>query len=147
MNDIIDLGFRIKKINDLLCKRADELMQELGVTFSQHHILIYLIHCEDYTSSLKDMEHRFRVSQATMAGIVKRMEEKEVITSYYSPNDKRVKMVRLTKKGEEICEQTKIIMKKKEQSIRSLYSEEEMMDFDNYLSRLFHSLDEEEKNA
>lgn len=146
MNDIVDLGFRIKKINDLLCKRADEMMQEMGVTFSQHHILIYLMHRENHTSTLKDMEHRFRVSQATMAGIAKRMEEKEVITSYFSPNDKRVKMVCLTKKGEEICEQTRMIMKKSEQAMRSLYSEEEMVEFDKYLSRLFHALDKEDRN-
>ena len=41
MAKIVDIGFRIKKIDDLLCKKADETMQKMGVTFSQHHTLVY----------------------------------------------------------------------------------------------------------
>ena len=104
MKRIVDIGFRIKKINDLLCKRADKTMQEMGVTFSQHHVLVYLVHQKNHTSTMKELEHDFMVSQATMAGIVKRMEEKNYIRSYYSENDRRIKFVCLTKNGEEICE-------------------------------------------
>ena len=68
MAKIVDIGFRIKKINDLLCKKADETMQKMGVTFSQHHTLVYLHHQKNQISSLKNMEHHFHVSQATMAG-------------------------------------------------------------------------------
>lgn len=147
MKKIVDIGFRIKKINDLLAKRADRTMQEMGVTFAQHHALVYLVHQKDYTSTLKDMEHTFMVSQATMAGIVKRMEEKGYVQSFGSEMDKRIKLVRLTNKGEEICKVSRKLMEESEMKMRSLYSEEEMMAFEEYLERLFNALDKEDKNV
>ena len=145
MAKIVDIGFRIKKINDLLCKKADETMQKMGVTFSQHHALVYLHHQENQRTSLKNMERHFHVSQATMAGIVKRLEEKKLVDAYTSENDKRVKMVVLTEKGEEICQKSRALMQKSEMKMRSLYSEEEMEQFDIYLDRLLEQLNQEEK--
>lgn len=135
-----DIGFRIKKINDLLQKRADGQMKELGLTFSQHHVLVYLVHQDSHTASLKSLEHTFRVAQATMAGIVVRLEEKGLVESFVSPNDKRIKMVRLTKEGEKICEISYKQMHAKDQLLRSMYSLEEMKDFDDYLYRLYEAL-------
>ncbi len=140
MNDVVDIGFKIKKINDLLCKKADETMQELDVTFSQHHVLVYLIHCENNTASLKTLEKKFKVSQATMAGIVKRLEEKEVITSYYLPDDKRIKMVKLTQKGIAICERSRELMVKSEGRMKSLFTETELENFVEYLNRIYKEL-------
>ena len=144
MSDIIDIGFRFKKINDLLCKRADETMQDLDVTFSQHHVLVYLIHSENMTASLKTLEKKFRVSQATMAGIVKRLEEKEVITSYTLPNDKRIKMVSLTEKGINICNRSRELMIMSENKMKALYTQEELENFVNYLERLYKALSKED---
>lgn len=144
MKRIVDIGFRIKKINDLLCKRADQTMQEMGVTFSQHHVLVYLVQQVNHTSTMKELERAFMVSQATMAGIVKRMEEKNYIRSYYSENDRRIKYVCLTKNGEEICEKSHTLMKKCEKKMQDLYTKEEMMAFDEYLDRLFDLLDKED---
>lgn len=145
MKEIVDIGFRIKKINDLLLKKADEKMQEMDLTFSQHHILIYLIHCENHVSTLKELEHKFHVSQATMAGIVKRMEEKQIVASYTSSKDKRIKLVQLTDKGYGICEKSRKTMERSEKEMRSLYSDDEMKLFDQYLDRLYSLLSKEEK--
>ena len=138
MKEYVDIGFRIKKINDLLLKKADEQMQEMNLTFSQHHILIYLIHCENHISTLKAIEHKFHVSQATM-------EEKQIVSSYISPTDRRIKLVELTDKGYEICEKSKIMMERSEKKMRSLYSSEEMKQFDLYLDRLYSALSKEEE--
>lgn len=148
MGDVVDIGFRFKKINDLLCKKADETMQGLDVTYSQHHVLVYLIRSENQTASLKTLEKKFRVSQATMAGIVKRLEEKEVVTSYTLPNDKRIKMVQLTEKGAGICERSRELMIMSENKMKALYTKEELDTFVSYLDRLYKALNEEDnKNA
>lgn len=148
MSDVVDIGFRFKKINDLLCKKADETMQGLDVTYSQHHVLVYLIRSENMTASLKTLEKKFRVSQATMAGIVKRLEEKEVVTSYTLPNDKRIKMVTLTEKGISICNRSRELMIMSENKMKALYTKEELDTFVSYLDRLYKALNEEDnKNA
>ena len=99
----MDLGLRIKKINDLMEKRANHQMQKEDLTFSQHHVLVYLIQCPEYTAPLKELEKYFRVAQATMAGIVVRLESKGLVESSVSSKDKRVKMVTLTEEGAESC--------------------------------------------
>ena len=57
----MDIGFRIKKINDLMEKQVNAMLEELGLTFSQHHVLIYLIHHDKEPDSLKELEKHFRV--------------------------------------------------------------------------------------
>lgn len=69
MAKIVDIGFRIKKIDDLLCKKADETMQKMGVTFSQHHTLVYLHHQKNQISSLKNMEHHFMFHRQQWQGL------------------------------------------------------------------------------
>lgn len=138
--EIRDIGFQIKKINDLLQKKADQEMKELGLTFSQHHVLVYLVHQKDFTASLKEIEHTFRVAQPTMAGLVIRLEEKGLIETFGKPDDKRIKMVRLTKEGKDVCEISRMQMKQKDALLRSQYSEEEMMAFNAYLYRLYLAL-------
>lgn len=135
-----DIGFRIKKINDLLQKRADQQMRELGLTFSQHHVLVYLVHKDEHTAALKEIEHTFRVAQATMAGIVVRLEEKGLVESYVSPQDKRIKMVRLTAEGEKVCEISYTQMHEKDMLLHAMYTDREMKDFDDYLFRLYEAL-------
>lgn len=142
---VVDIGYKIKKINDLLQKRADETMKELDVTFTQHHVLVYLARCENHTSPLKSIEKDFKVSQATMAGIVIRLEEKGMIDSYTLSSDKRIKMVSLTDKGLAICEKSRELCLKSEERIRSIYSEEEMTNFTNYLDHLYEMLQKEDK--
>lgn len=144
MNKALDIGFRLKKINDALTKNADRMMKEMDVTFSQHHVLVYLDHQEDKKSTLKNIEHTFHVSQATVAGIAKRMEEKKLIAYFSDPNDKRIKWVKLTDEGLKICEKSKVMMKETEKKMKSLFSEEEMKDFEEYLDRIFEALDKEE---
>jgi MarR family transcriptional regulator, organic hydroperoxide resistance regulator len=142
-----DIGFRIKKINDLLCKNGGESMMEMGVTFSQHHVLVYLVHQDDSTSTLKDLERDFRVSQATMSGIIKRMEEKHFVHTFLCDHDKRVKFVQLTDLGKKLCVESNKLMKRNEQKMRSLYTEEEMIMFEEYLDRLFIALDKEDQKC
>ncbi len=141
--DNVDIGYKIKKINDVLQKRADETMREMDVTFSQHHVLIYLIHCEDHTSTLKAIEKKFKVSQATMAGLVKRLEEKGMVESYSLESDKRIKMVKISDKGKEVCNKSKELIIQSEQRIREIFTSEEIKQFIDYLDRMYKYLDKE----
>ncbi len=145
--EIVDIGFKIKKINDKLQKKADKTMEELDITFSQHHILVYLIHLENKTCSLKTLEKEFKVSQATMAGLIKRMEEKEIVKTHIGENDKRIKMVTITEKGILICQKSREMMMKGEETIKSIYSQEELNNLTNYLERLYKILDKEDKKC
>ena len=101
-----DIGILLKKINDLMEKSANRDMKESGLTFSQHHVLVFLKKRKGEPASLKEAEREFKVAQSTMAGLVCRLEEKGLIESYYDPSDKRVKMIRLSSEGSRIVEKT-----------------------------------------
>ncbi len=100
MNDK-DIGMLIKQLYDAKEKRANEQLKEFGLTFSQFRLLIYVRECGGKAVSLKEIEKRFCLTQQTVAGIIKRLEEKGFVLACEDEADKRAKNVFLTAKGEE----------------------------------------------
>lgn len=142
----MDFGYQLKRIDDLMHKDANNMLEKEGVTFSQHHVLVFLAKREDRTATLKEIEKFFKVSQATMAGIVKRLEEKGFVKSYYKENDKRIKYVSISKKGEDVCKISHQYILNKEKKISSLYSKEELEKLEELLTRLYMFLESESSN-
>lgn len=136
----MDLGLRIKKINDLMEKRANHQMQKEDLTFSQHHVLVYLIQCPEYTAPLKELEKYFRVAQATMAGIVVRLESKGLVESSVSSKDKRVKMVKLTEEGAESCRRSYRNMKAGEEKLKARLSENDIRELERLLDIVYQTM-------
>lgn len=142
----MDFGYQLKRIDDLMHKDANKMLEKEGVTFSQHHVLVYLIKKDDKTATLKEIEKFFKVSQASMAGVVKRLEEKEFVKSFYKENDKRIKYVSLTDKGIKVVKKSHEHMLEKEGKMRSLYTDEEIKRLEEFLNRLYLFLESEDKN-
>lgn len=137
---IVDLGFKIKKINDMLEKGYNHRLQEQDLTFSQHHVLVYLKHQEDQTARLKELEKHFNVAQPTMAGIVVRLESKGLVRSSVLPDDRRVKVVTLTESGSELLHESFLSMKKGEQMLVSKLSNEEAEELGRLLDILYSTM-------
>ena len=137
---IVDLGFKIKKINDMLEKGYNQLLQEQDLTFSQHHVLVYLKHQKDQTARLKELEKHFNVAQPTMAGIVVRLESKGLVRSSVLPDDRRVKVVTLTESGNELLHESFLSMKKGEQMLVSKLSDEETEELGRLLDVLYNTI-------
>lgn len=94
-----DIGMLIKQLYDAKEKRANEKLKQFGLTFSQFRLLIY-IH-EQGEVSLKEMEHYFSLTQQTVAGIIKRLEEKGFVVTCADSSDKRAKNVQMTEKKDD----------------------------------------------
>ena len=138
----MDLGFLIKKIHDLMRKRVNQVLEQMDVTFSQHHVLVHLMHCEGYEASLKDLEHRMETAQSTMAGIVSRLEDKGFVEGFTDEQDLRVKKVRLTEKGVRICRKSLEDIRESERIMCSQLSEEEITELKRMLDIMYGSLKE-----
>ena len=138
----MDLGFRIKKIHDLMRKQANQVLEQMDVTFSQHHVLVVLMHCEGYEASLKDLEHRLETAQSTMAGIVSRLEDKGFVEGFTDEQDLRIKKVRLTEKGVRICEKSLEDIREREKVMCSKLSEEEITELNRLLEIVYDALKE-----
>ncbi len=140
----MNIGWRIKKINDLLEKRANRELQKRDLTFSQHHALMYLMHAPDHTATLKEMEKYFGVAQATMAGIVVRLENKELLYSDTDPDDRRVKVVVLSEKGLEVCRKSKEQVEEDERRMKAEMTEAEQEELSRLLEVIYEHLRKED---
>lgn len=93
----------IKTISEIIEKKANALLREYDVTSGQVHILVALSQAENAEYTLKELEEMFHVSQATIAGIVSRLELKHLVQGNTDINDRRVKRVKLTASGHGIA--------------------------------------------
>ena len=140
----MDLGFLIKKIHDLMRKKANQGLEQMDVTFSQHHVLVFLMQCEGHEAGLKDLERRMETAQSTMAGIVSRLEDKGFVEAFTDEQDLRVKKVKLTEKGVRICEKSLEDIRESEKVMCSNLSEEEITELKRLLGIMYQSLKETE---
>ena len=121
----IHYGGLIKRLAEAIDKNANNDLSCSGVTFSQLKILIMLHESTESSVSLKELERYFDLTQATIAGIVVRLEKKKLLEGFTDPADKRIKRVRITDEGRALCEETRIRMDKYEEwFLRSLNAEE-----------------------
>lgn len=135
-------GFRFKKITDLIRLGADNDMKQIGLTFSQFHVLLCLKDRSKEMTSLKELEKFFQVSQATMAGIIVRLEQKEYIHSCIDPEDRRVKLVQITEQGKQACEKAHGNMVEREKKIFRDFSEDDRKKLNELLDKVLNNLKE-----
>lgn len=110
-----DLGFYLKRIDESLYKMANENFKAVGMTMAQAKVLNFLHSKPGKTATQKEMEIFFEVSHPTISGILKRMEQKGMITTKFLHEGRTSKQVTLAAKGEKnflLAEQQKNASKK-----------------------------------
>ena len=143
-----DIGLKLKRLHDEMHKQANNRLQKKGMTFSQLHVLIYLYRdAEDKTAPLKQLEKRFEVAQATMAGIVSRLENKGLVCSFSDENDKRIKKVMITDTGEELLLENREEILRHNQRLMDGFTEEEKNCLSGYLDRLYENVKKESEET
>jgi len=93
-------GALVKQIHDGLEKQINNRLREQDLTMAQFGVLVELGLTPEGELSLKELERRLHVAQSTAAGIVVRLEQKGLVESFGDPEDRRIKRVRMTPKGE-----------------------------------------------
>ena len=102
MEENMPIGLRFSLLHRAFRRRMDELLSAEELTGVQFGVLMALIRMEkdgDAEISQRALEEKTRVSHATMAEILKRLEKKEFIRSEQSARDKRFKSIRPTEKA------------------------------------------------
>lgn len=135
----------LKRISDTLEKRANSELQSNGITASQVKMLFALLSSERFEKkgclTLKELERRFGIAQSTAAGIIKRLEIKKLVESFNGDDDKRVKSVRITESGREICRNARDNMKKGNKRMLKDFTNEEKKVFSSLLQKLMNNIE------
>ena len=129
-------GGLIKQISEALERDSNNNMRKTGMTLSQYTVLMPLEGQAEGAMTLKEIEKTLRCAQSTAHGLVTRLEEKGLVASSGDPEDKRIRVVRITEKGRSYCQEAKTRMLEMEARLLSPLSESERGQFLNYLSRI-----------
>ena len=138
----MELARKMKMIDDCIKRKANADLEQMDLTIAQHHTLVYLVHQPEHTAELKQIEREFKVSQPTVAGIAQRLEAKGYVESMQHPTDKRVKMIRLTPQGEELCRRSWEKMKERGKHMTAGLSQEELEELDRLLDIVYRNIED-----
>lgn len=115
----------VKQIHSELEKNANNFLRQDDLTVSQISVLLELDKTEEKQMELKQLERLLHVAQSTAAGIVHRLEQKGFVEGFGSAQDKRIKMIRITKSGLECCRKAETYMIRAEADLTSALTETE----------------------
>ena len=115
----------IRQIHTELEKNANNSLRQDNLTMSQINVLIEFAQAEGNQMELKRLEQLLHVAQSTAAGIVRRLEQKGFVEGYGSPEDKRIKMIRITPEGLACCEKAWVCAQEAETRLTSSLTDTE----------------------
>ena len=140
MNDNPTSGQLIKQLHDAIERQANNSLRQNDLTMVQVWVLLSLNEKEEKTYSFKELEHILGVAQSTCAGIVNRLALKKLVDCFTDPNDKRMKLVRITPAGEDAARTAAHNGRKLEQTMFQGLSEEEQTIFHSLLQRIYENM-------
>ena len=133
-------GALIKQIHDELEKNANNTMRADGITMAQCTLLLTLHDTAEKQMPLKALEKSMHVAQSTAAGIVARLEQKNLVDRFGSADDRRIKMVRITPLGEQCCQRAEQNMQQAEKALLSGLTQTEQDIFLSLLKKVRDTL-------
>ena len=140
MDDIKDSGLLIKQITTFLTKSSNNYLQDKGLTTTQVRYLNFIYQHGDEPVPMKELESVYEVAQPTVAGIVRRLEEKQFIITETSPDDRRSKNIRLTKKGANFVRENPEYLKRVEGHITEGLTCDEEKELNRLLNKVYTHL-------
>lgn len=136
----IRLGILLKLIHNAFEGSLNRKIENLDLTLSQAHILMYLKRSEKKEINQRDVESNFQLSNPTVTGILKRLEAKGFILRVPSLQDGRQKQILLTDKSESLYFDMQQHVEKMEQELIKGISEEEIVVLKDILQKILVNL-------
>ncbi len=134
-------GALLKQIHDIMEKNANNVLREQELTLSQSGVLMLLDEKKGKIATFKEIEKDFGVSQPTMAGILNRLEQKNLVEVLADPEDKRIRKAHLTRKGADKCKEGYKHMKTAEELLLKSLTDDEIIEFNRLLLKVKKSFE------
>lgn len=132
-------GVLIKQIHNELEKNTNNMLRAQELTTAQADALMILSQRPEKQMSLKELERTLHVAQSTAAGIVNRLEQRGCIGGFGDDTDKRIKLLRITEKGESCCCNASKNVAKAEEQLLAKLTETEREIFRSLLQKVWDS--------
>ena len=138
------VGLLIKFINGRVVTKINKNLADFNLTGVQHEILCFIDRNEHERDVFqKDIEKCLKLTNPTVTGIVKRLEEKEMIARCPSSTDARYKCLHVTEKGKDvICKSFKFGADNIEKQLVKDLSDDEVKMLKDLLYRVLKNMEE-----
>ena len=131
------VGLLVKFINGRVVTKINKNLAEFNLTGVQHEILCFIDRNEH------EREKCLKLTNPTVTGIVKRLEEKEMIVRCPSGTDARYKCLHVTEKGKDIiCKSFKFGANNIEKQLVKNMTDEEVKMLKDLLYRALKNMEE-----
>ena len=140
MNTSEHIGPKIKSINNSLKKHLCKDGQNLNLTSTQMHVLKYLCTHQNETIYQKDILNEFELSNATVSGIISRLEAKGFVRCSYSGSACRCKQITITEKALSCDNKIRQDIRHIESVMVEGFTDEDISKLHQYLDRIFQNL-------
>jgi DNA-binding MarR family transcriptional regulator len=137
------IGYYVKRISNNFENLKRRNCEKYDITGQQTSILFYLNKNKDSDINQKNIEKFFDLSNATVSGLISRMESRGLVIRVANPNDKRDKHIVLTDKGSETAAAIKKSILTLEQKVVKGFKDEEVKELLSFFERMLTNIKEE----
>ncbi len=145
MDSQFDCLYAIKEMHDSIKRHADSVLRQYDLTMVQMGALTLLNMKGSGECTFKEFEQLLHLAQSTTVEIVKRLEQKNYVTTFTDTQDKRIKKVRITQVGIDLSDRTMEMVRTINRKMLSGLSEEEIETFVNVTKKIYTNIQESER--
>ena len=134
-------GKSVHMLSRQLKRKTDEYVAKYGITGVQCGMISYIYqNSQKKDIFAKDIEKKFDIRRASIAGILHNMEKKGLIKREIVDNDARLRRIVLTKKALELIKEIENAIKKVEKQALKGITKEEVETFVNIAKKMSANL-------
>ncbi|WP_026490525.1 MarR family winged helix-turn-helix transcriptional regulator [Butyrivibrio sp. XBB1001] len=101
------LGFKFRLIHEGFANMLNKQLRDEDMTFSQMILVSYLWENKDKKVTQKDISQALQIKHPTTIGLLKRLEDKEMVKVVVDPDNRKYRNIAITSKGEEFIIRSK----------------------------------------
>lgn len=97
------VGLLVKFLNNAITNEVNRNLMKFNLTAAQHEVLVYVFKNENKRDIFqKDVEKHLKLTNPTVTGIIKRLEEKNMIVRCANAGDARFKCLHVTEEAKNV---------------------------------------------
>lgn len=136
------ISFKFRLIHESFAAMLNRQLKEVDLTFSQFILVLYLWENRDKKVNQKDISKALHIKHPTTIGLLKRLEEKEMLKVVVDPDNRKYRNITLTKKGEDFAVANQKRRKNTDSYLTNGMTEDEIKELRRLLDKVNDNLEE-----
>jgi DNA-binding MarR family transcriptional regulator len=133
-------GFLISKIHQLSGRIFAKKLKEHAIEINPSQGRILFVLWQNDGISIRELAQKTALEKSTLTSMLDRLEEAGYLKRRPSPEDRRKIIIQLTAKNQQIQQDHQDVSAEMNDLFYLGFTETEMMQFDNYLARIYENL-------